>query len=149
MAKGFMIRTPHGLVVDPDDDRSRDLLRGAQLGSHVEVEVRRPRNLQHHRLFWKLCSVIAESVPGFQTAENVAETLKLATGHYTTIKGKRDLYRIPKSISFAAMDQSEFSAFFERVCQVVCSEWIPHLKADALRDDILRMVGVPVEEKAA
>lgn len=149
MAKALFIRTPHGLMPDPDDDRSRDVLKGIALGSLLEVELKRPRNLQFHRLYWKLCSVISESVPGFETAENVSDVLKIATGHYTMVRGKTDTYRLPKSISFAKMDQAEFSAFFERCCRVICEGWVKHMKAEALRDDVLRMVGVPVESKAA
>lgn len=149
MSKALFIRTIHGLMPDPDDDRARDILKGAPLGQPIEVEVRRPRNLQFHRLYWKLCSIIAESVPGFHTAENVSDVLKIATGHYTTVHGKHDVYRLPKSISFAAMDNAQFSEFFERCCQIICGTWVQHMKADALRDDVMRMVGVPIEQEAA
>jgi len=148
MAKALFVRTLHGLMPDPDDERSREILKGVQLGRLIEVEIKRPRNIKFHRLFWKLCSVIAEAVPGFQTADNVADVLKIATGHFTTVKGQRDTYRLPKSISFAAMDQAEFSAFFELCCRTICEGWIQHLKPGALRDDIYRMIGIPVEEAA-
>lgn len=148
MSKALMIRTIHGLMVDPSDERSRDILKGVALGATVQVDVTRPRNLQFHRLFWKLCSTIAEAVPGFQTAENVADVLKISTGHFTTVRGQTDTYRIPKSIGFAAMDEPQFKAFFELCCRVICEGWIKHMKADELRNEVFRMIGVPIEEAA-
>lgn len=149
MSKALFIRTAHGLMPDPDDNRSRDILKGVPLGTLMEVETKRPRNIQFHRLYWKLCSVIAESVPGFNAAEEVSDVLKIATGHCTVIKGKADLYRLPKSISFAKMEEPEFRAFFDSCCRVICEGWIKHMKADALRDDVMRMVGISTEGVAA
>ena len=149
MSKALMIRSPQGLSLDLSDERAREILKGVAIGTALEVEIRRPRNLQFHRLFWALCTTIAESVPGFRSSQEVCDVLKIATGHYTTVRGKTDIYRLPKSISFAAMQEPEFRAFFDKCCQVICEGWIAHMNPGALRDDIMRMVGVPVESEAA
>ncbi len=140
MTKVFFRRTFIGL--EPDDEMAQDALRGVTFGAVVAVEITRPRNLQHHRLYWALCTKIANAID--VTPENVSDVLKIATGHFTTVRGKTDTYRLPKSISFAKMDQAEFNAFFDRCCRVICEQWVNHMKAEALRDDVLRMVGVPV-----
>jgi hypothetical protein len=134
--KSFFVRTLHGL--SPTDEISQAALKGVKIGALVAVEVTRPRNIQHHRLYWKLVSVIAESIGA--EPENISDVLKLRTGHVRTIQTKQGIVRLPKSISFAALDQAGFSEFFNRACQVVCQEWLPHMTADVLRQDIEDMV---------
>jgi hypothetical protein len=144
MAKTLMLRTLSGL--QPTDDMGREALRGIKVGEHVAVEVTRPRNIRHHRLYWQLCQSIAEAVGA--KAESVSDVIKVRTGHVTVVKTASGLMEFPRSISFAKMDQAGFSAFFDDACRVVCSEFIPHMKPSELRNDILRMTGVPVEEVA-
>lgn len=145
MTKGVFIRSVTGLV--PDDDNAREALLGVAPGTLVMCEVNRPRNLKHHRLFWKLCSTIAD---GFGVhREFVANVIKLRTGHVTVGKTAKGLHEFPKSISWAKMDQGQFAKFFDDACRVVCEDFLPHMKPDALRDDVMRMAGVPVETTEA
>ena len=134
--KALFVRTLHGLM--PEDEQGLAALRGVKIGSSVQIEVSRPRNIQHLRLYWNLVSVIAESIGA--EAETVSDVLKLRTGHVRTIQTKQGIVRLPKSISFAQLDQAGFSAFFDKACVVVCQEWLPHMKADQLRQDIEDMV---------
>jgi Protein of unknown function (DUF1367) len=145
MTKSFFVRTASGFV--PADDADREAMRGIKIGSVVEVEVKQPRNLKLMRLYWKLCQTIAESV-GAQ-AEAVSDVVKVRTGHVTVVKTASGLMEFPRSISFAQLDQQSFSKFFDEACFVVCAEFAPNLKPSALRDEILRMSGVPVESEAA
>lgn len=138
MAKAFFIKTLSGL--QPEDDAGREALRGLGLGEVVECEIRRPRNIKMHRLFWKLCSTIAEAV-GTTTAENVCDVLKFRTGHVRQIETKKGVVKVPRSISFAQMDQAAFNTFFDRACAVVCEEWLPHMEASELRREIEQMAG--------
>lgn len=143
--KAIFMRGVAGLV--PDDDNAREALQGVPIGALVACEVSRPRNLRHHRLFWKLCSSIGEAVGVHREA--VANVIKIRTGHTMTVKTAKGWHEFPKSISWAKMDQGQFSAFFNDACAIVCSEFVPNMKPSALRDEILRMAGVPVESKAA
>ena len=82
MTKLWVRRKDWTLV--PDGDTSLDALSGIPNDKVLYVEIKQPRNVQHHRLFFALCSRIAEAM-GVQT-ENISDVLKIATGHYTTIK---------------------------------------------------------------
>lgn len=137
MAKAFFVKTLTGL--QPEDDAGREALLGLRLGQLCEVEIKRPRNLQMHRLFWKLCSTIGEAV-GVEP-ENVCDVLKFRTGHVRQIETKSGVIKVPRSISFAKMDQAAFNTFFDRACVVVCSEWLPHMEATELRREIEQMAG--------
>jgi hypothetical protein len=144
MAKGIFRKTLSGLA--PDDEASKEMMHGVSIGSLVACEVSRPRNLRHHRLYWALCSKIAESI-GAQR-ENVSDVLKIKTGHFKTVKTKREVLYLPASISFSKMDQTAFSRFYDECCRVVCEEFIPHLRPDELRAQIEQIIGLPVSEAA-
>ena len=48
---------------------------------------------------------------------------------------------VPKSISWAAMDQTEFAAFFQNVCDVICQRWMPEgTLAEDVRRELIEMV---------
>lgn len=86
------------------------------------VSVRKPRNAQHHRLFWAVCNRMGEAL--HVNPDNIAALWKLATGHYEIVRTKSfgDV-KIPKSISFAAMDQTAFKEFFDRGVLMLYEEW--------------------------
>lgn len=142
--KAIFVRSVAGLA--PDNDAAREALLGVPIGSLVACEVSRPRNLKHLRLFWKMCATVGESVGVHREA--VANVIKLRTGHTMTVKTAKGLHEFPKSISFAKMDQGQFSAFFNDACMIVCAEFVPGMKPSVLRDDVMRMAGIPVESDA-
>lgn len=143
--KAIFMRGVAGLV--PDDDNAKEALQGVPIGALVACEVSRPRNLKHLRLYWKLCATVGDAVGVHR--ENVSDLIKLRTGHYVTVKSASGLHMFPRSISFGKLDQAGFSKFFDEACRIVCAEFIPNMKPSQLRDDILRMAGVPVESEAA
>lgn len=142
MAKCLMIRTLFGLMLNPNDARSRDALKGLALGASVQVDVVRPRNVKRHNLYWALVTNISDAIPGNLTAENISDLLKLETGHCTIIRTSRETYKVPKSISFSKMDDAEFCAFLDRCCQFICTTWLAHIKPSNLRTEIEQMVGM-------
>lgn len=101
-------------------------------GKVIRVDVKQPRNGAHHRLFWTLCARIGDAV-GCEH-EDIAFLLKIRTGHVRHIKTKRGMEEVPKSISFAAMDQTQFAAFFDKAVWVIESEF------GIVRADILECV---------
>lgn len=118
----------------PASRDAEDLLAKIKLGQDVIVEVKRPRNLQHHRKFWALMQLVADNLEG-TPADTLAEVVKLRTGHVDVVKTKRGIVEIPKSISFAAMDQTAFEQFYDRAVAFILSDILPGLnKADLERE---------------
>lgn len=120
MTKFWVIRS--GDCLKPDSVESAAEFSSLPFGKPIWIEARQPRHAAHHRLFWLLCARIAVAIGA--TSENVCDVLKIATGHCTIVRTKTygDL-RLPKSISFAKMDQMEFREFFDRCILVIESEW--------------------------
>lgn len=120
MAEIWMRRVGNALF--PDGDESIAELTKLPFGKSMRVTTKLPRNARFHRLYFAVCARIAGGVG--QTSENISDVLKIATGHYTTIKSKtHGEIRIPKSIAFQAMTQTDFNDFYERCLVVIFSEW--------------------------
>ncbi len=133
----------------PIDEAGEIVLQGMAMQAVVEVEIRRIRNVQHHRLFWALMSLVWEQIDDkerFPTVEDLVTEVKIITGHYTrrdmVVEGKRYPVLTPKSISFAAMDQTTFSAFFERCVDWVVTNILPGVSRDDLREELELMTGI-------
>lgn len=86
----------------------------------IYVEAKQPRNSAHLRLYWALVHRIANAVGC--TPEALSSHLKVRTGHVTTVKTKDGLREYPASISFAALDQTQFSEFYNRCITVICED---------------------------
>lgn len=127
----------------PVDEAGETLLQGLRQGEIVRAEIRRPRNVQHHRWLWALATIVAQNSTVWRNSEDVVTALKFATGHVTTfrIPGTDKVYEIPRSISFAKMDQDAFKQFSDRCIGVITERWLPGVSSEALRQEVLEMMG--------
>lgn len=120
-----------GFYLVPDGDESVSALSLLPFGKSFMAEVKQPRNLQHHKLFFALCKRIGDGVG--TNSDSIATVFKLATGHYDTIRSKvHGELKIPKSISFSKMDQTGFRTFFDACVETALTEW--GIDADVLAD---------------
>lgn len=111
-----------GDTLKPDGVESAVAFSKLPFGKPVKVEAKQPRNGRFHRLYWVMCQRIADAIGA--EAENVSDTLKIATGHCRIVNTKKfGVIRLPDSISFAAMDETAFREFFERCVQTIYNEW--------------------------
>ncbi len=127
------------------DEAGEDALRKLGQGELVQVEIKKPRNIRHHRMFWALMSLIWENKEREQypTVEDVAAAVKIAAGLRTRIyMPDGQLAFIPGSIAFHNMDQTEFSTFYEGVCDVVAKYFLPGVTREELKREVETMIGL-------
>jgi len=124
----FVQRVGHGLF--PDGDESIAAFEKIPAGKPIRCEVKQPRNVRFHRLYFALCQRIGDGVG--LTSENVSDLFKIATGHVTKIKTKRGIIEVPKSIAFNNLDDLGFREFFNNCMRVAFEEW--GLEPDAFSD---------------
>lgn len=139
----FICRKELGKLV-PVDDAGADALHKLKHGSLVQVEMKQPRNISHHRLYWALVSLVWDNLPHetYPSPEILHERLKVAAGirtEFTLPDGTRGF--IPGSIAFHNMDQSEFSAFYNRVCDLIATHFLPGVQVEALKAEVESMIG--------
>lgn len=111
-----------GDALYPDSQESYAEFAKLPFGKSISVEAKRPRNAGRHRFYWMLVTRVATAMG--VAPETVSDVLKIATGNCTTVRTKSygDV-RLPKSISYAAMDETAFGAFVEACIQVIQTEW--------------------------
>lgn len=111
-----------GNTLVPDGDDSGAEFAKLPFAKVLQAEVKHPRNVAHHRLYWALVHRIAAAIGA--EPENVSDLLKIETGHCTIIRSKKyGEIRLPQSISFAKMDQSQFHDFFEACVRIIYENW--------------------------
>jgi hypothetical protein len=123
------------------DDASEAALKSVRLGECVELRMKRPRNLQMHRLFWKLMETVANNQEHYRSAEEVCTAFKFAVNHCDTLRTKRGDVLVPRSISFAKCDQIQFREFFDKAVKFCVEEVIPGLNSEALEREVMELVG--------
>ena len=128
----------------PATDEAEAWARKIKPGDIIEVDVVRPRSQQFHKLLFAMLKIVSDNLDNC-SVDNLLDVIKLGTGHTKIIELPGGAYyAIPKSISFSAMDQDTFSAFFTKAVDYIISDVLPGIDRDALTYEIYQMAGVPM-----
>lgn len=140
-----------GALWPADEEASKIVANAARRNKAVLVDAHIPRNPRHHSLYWALMTEIAESGAWEGDAESLSQWIKIATGLVDTIVGPDGKpYYVPRSISWASMDQASFARHFDRACFVISTRLLANDRWEELRDKFVSAVegGLP-ERRAA
>ena len=100
----------------PASERDEDQFAKLRRNTEYKCDLKKARNPDHHRKGFALIDLIFNSQEAYLTLEDMLTELKLLTGWYVEhVRSSGELVYIPKSISFADMDQLEFETFYDRV----------------------------------
>jgi hypothetical protein len=111
----------------PVNEAAEKFAHKISMGTTVELKGSRPRNLQHHKKFFKMLDIVFENQTHYKSVEELLGICKLAIGHCDVVQTPRGPQRLPKSISFASMNQSQFEDFYDRSVQWVTTDVIAGL----------------------
>lgn len=120
----------------PVDDAGAALLAKLGIGELVKVEIKRPRNVRFNAKFFAMLNIIFQNQDHYKSIDDLLAVCKLRTGHVIVIQTRDGEVRIPASISFSAMDDDEFAAFYDRAVAWVLAEVIPGLKRADLDEEV-------------
>lgn len=141
--KAFFVRTTAGFV--PADEASAEAVAKIKVGKTVEIEVKQPRNIQHHRLYFALVNLVWQQMDHerYPSPDELSAAFKVSAGIRTQIQMPSGTVAfIPGSIAFHKMDQTAFDDFYNRVCDIVCKHFIPGLDDADLKREVSQMVGI-------
>lgn len=124
----IILRKRLGGALEPIDDEGREVLSKIAAGDLVKADIKRPRNIHFHRKFFAMLKLVLDNQEAYKSTDDLLDVCKLRIGHVRVIQTKHGEVRVPASISFASMDESEFSQFYDKAVNWVCSEVIPGLK---------------------
>ena len=122
--------------LQPVDEAGETAMRKMGLGEVLTVEVKLARNVRFHAKFFAMLQLILANQDHYKSLEDLLDVCKLRTGHCRTIQTKQGEVRIPESISFAAMDDTEFADFYDRACYWIVTEVVPGLERQHLDEEV-------------
>ncbi len=126
----------------PTDEASETALSKIKHGDIVRVKgLVRPRNPQHHRLYWAMLNMVCGNTDEFDDAEQLHFMLKVAVGHVRPFLSVKGVFYEPLPTDFASMGQTEFSAYYDKCIKVICKRVIPGMDDEALKAEVLEMMG--------
>lgn len=110
-----------GLRLTPLYRRDHDALGKLKDGEYV-FEVKRDRNLLHHRKFWALLSLVVANGEKWTSPEELLIALKIKLGYFNVIHGFDGDIVHAGSIRFEVMDQEAFGKFYDACLPVLAAE---------------------------
>lgn len=126
----------------PVDEAGQEALQKLANGATVMVELKQPRNARHHRLYWALMSVVCQNQERYPDTYTLHSAIKIAAGIRTEFELPNGVKGyIPGSVSFSKMDQTEFSAFYDKVCDLVAKHFLPGVTSEQLKREVEEMIG--------
>lgn len=133
--------TPLGLVplYDSDHDEKKRL----RNGDVVKCKITRPRNYKFHKKFFALVRLTLDNLPestaealGIRNEDDMLNRIKCDLGLYDVFQiGKQPVISL-HSISFAAMDNTEFERFYNRTVDLVLSKYLRGNTREELIEEI-------------
>lgn len=105
-------------VYNSDAEAQRDCK--LKQGQVYEVEIKKKRNIDHHRKYFALVNLCYENQEQFEDIETLRWWLTCKAGYYKRVETPKGEMIIPKSISFSKMDQVDFDKYYSLVLDVVC-----------------------------
>ena len=127
------------------DAAGEEILADIPNGELVRALISRPRNPQHHRKWRGLIAAIFKHQSLYPTEDTLIAAMKVALGYGDSIKlpdGRTII--VPRSLSFAKLDQKGFEDFYDRALSLILTKILPGVnKADLEREvsDILAGYG--------
>ena len=139
----LMLRVVKG-GFQPADNYTVERLRarGFHSGDLVAAVITKPRNPKFHRFTHAFGNLLAESLDQFtgMDAHDVLKRLQIEGNIACDEIGiifpgiGPCTYRIPRSLSFASMDESEFRETFRRFCQYVVATYWPSMSPEQIEE---------------
>lgn len=139
MVKIYMRKTLDAL--HPADDFQRDIFDKVTDGKLVQAEITQPRNIQFHRLFFAMLNLAWKNQTHYQTVDAFRAAITVHLGHCDFVAGKDDkLIAVPRSISFAKMDELEFRNFFDHAADTICQTMLNGTETESFRNELESML---------
>ena len=85
-----------------------------------EVEIKKKRNYEYHKKYFALINLCFENQETFDTLEDLRFYLTMKSGFVKKVETGSGIMYIPKSISFASMDEIEFNQLYKSTLDVIC-----------------------------
>jgi hypothetical protein len=121
--KLHVVKTQSGLK--PCYNSDYDIYSKIPLNEVFEIEYKKPRNYEFHKKYFGLLKLAFENQELFSNITDMREDVTIMAGFFELRENKisGEITKKAKSISFAQMDEIEFSELYESTKDVIC-KWL-------------------------
>lgn len=82
----------------------------------IECDIKKPRNIKFHKKTFALFNLVFSNQEHYQNVDDLRHDLTVAAGYYLErINLQGETIRVAKSISFAKMDEHDFSEYYDSI----------------------------------
>jgi hypothetical protein len=128
----------------PSDAIGMDALKAIAEGSTVTARLTQTRNIKFHRLWYALLQTVFEAQTLFTSLDEMHSAIKLGIGFSEEIVDLDGaVHTIPKSISFAKLDEDGFRAYFDRAVDLIITKILPRVSRGDLEQCVFEILGEP------
>ena len=131
--------TATGLEIADTFSAARFKAKGLHAGDIVFAAIRKPRNPGYHRLAHALGQIVVDNIDEFEGMDSHAALKRLQLEANVAceeiayrVNGMSIVQRIPLSLSFESLDQSEFESVFMGICRHLAMVYWPSATADEI-----------------
>lgn len=133
-------------LIATDEEGANALVR-IKAGGFVMCEVKKQRNPRFHRKLFALVKLVYDNLPEklaerFENQRQFLDALKIAVGVTRPVpmaNGK--IVQVPDSISFEKMDDLEFTEFYNKCVDLICTKIVCDWDSETLKGEVLNLVG--------
>lgn len=94
------------------------------IGREVMAKISQPRNIRFHRKYFALIGTALQMVDADYTMEQFRALCIAGAGYCDFVQGAEGLVAVPRSMSFAAMDETEFDRLYQDTLTFICKRWV-------------------------
>ena len=105
--------------IKPCFDSDYQALKRIPKNTEVEIEIKQKRNIRFHRKAMALLNLAFQNQDKFEQFNHLRYYLTMKAGWVDIVATPQGQMFIPKSISFSAMDEIEFSDWYDKVLDQV------------------------------
>ena len=113
-----------GKTILPAYEADEEVFAKLKVDNYYKCDIRKARNPDFHRKGFALIKLIFDSQEKYRTIDDLLVELKLMTGWYREhVRTDGSIIYVPKSISFADMDDLEFERFYDAVIDIAIQKY--------------------------
>jgi len=94
------------------------------IGREVMATIKQPRNIDFHRKYFALLGTARSMIDEDYTMEQFRALCIAGAGYCDFVQGDNGLVAVPRSMSFAAMDETEFDRLYQDTLTFICKKWV-------------------------
>lgn len=120
-----------GGILIPDCEETEKAMQKVKNGETILIEYKKSRNVGFHKRAFALLNLVLQNQDKYNNLTDLLTEFKLKAGHYQEhISLKKGVIYIPKSISFAEMDELEFGEIYNKFIDIALRDFVTMSKED-------------------